>query len=411
MISLITSIDDNSKFSVCKRLIECALRDFWKGVNIEAWIEFCRVGRASSVHDNDLELVFQFIEVQHFVMVSLSGRLGADIRKASLYGRDDFLESVAISLEARFGGIVPANLMRAYLFSIISRDAAAAMLGGNLIEHQNLIQKSNFETGAWTYFSSKDVESYESRAIGEISEHLWLREAVAREASRGDSPVVLVSCDAVYFRRLSYLFSIARIAYPRVRFHFVVTESEADARLLLEDFDVLERTLLRFRGQGEGGGVGVSALPSPSRSLTKTFAACARYLVAQQISDFYRAGVLIMDADMLMEDDPSAFFRNLSKFDVSAGVSRGLMSLVPWRRIFAGSLYFSPSALGGDFISSAKSYIELGFERGARWYLDQNALTYAYERHRLYSSAKFSNNHGLSRTIQQRGLCKKLLVI
>lgn len=74
------------------------------------------------------------------------------------------------------------------------------------------------------------------------------------------------------------------------------------------------------------------------------------------------------------------YIKFLGKYDLSLPFSAGTMVLLPWRRIMAGNVFLKNNTSSREFMGYVRSYILDNINSEFTWTLDQNALTYAYEK-------------------------------
>jgi hypothetical protein len=198
--------------------------------------------------------------------------------------------------------------------------------------------------------------------------------------------LVLMSCDQRFFEiYFPYWLSVAE--YLRTfgfAFHFIVTEPPKNASRLVNDAVGLRSALRRFRGYRTSGfsrNVSFSSVGAPAWCpRPRTFSACARFLYAREVVEQAEMPVLVQDMDFHLAWDPRPWFRSLPSDKICLTSSRVAISIDPWQK-FRGGAYGFP-ALDGALTAATwlEDYLLYGLGDEHSWFLDQNALSFLYER-------------------------------
>lgn len=111
----------------------------------------------------------------------------------------------------------------------------------------------------------------------------------------------------------------------------------------------------------------------------KTYSACSRFIHANYFMNKFENDILILDADMFLTDDLKSYISFISQYDIGIAFSKGVTSIVPWRRVMAGNIYVKNNEKNMSFLLNTRNYILANISNSKTWTLDQNALTFAYE--------------------------------
>jgi len=188
-------------------------------------------------------------------------------------------------------------------------------------------------------------------------------------AAPGFSAVVLTSCDPLYLRKYGpyFLASYAQNAPRRSLLHLHLYDPRPE--LLVEVKDLFARAGIG-RYVVSGGHVEVNDGTDYTR---RVIYSCGRFLYLPAWMEQYRAPVLALDIDAVLENGA----RQLVEF--AAGHDAGLTSREPpdspWLDILAGVLVANPTPAGLSYFRLVRNYISHYLRAGeAHWHMDQIAL-------------------------------------
>ena len=111
-----------------------------------------------------------------------------------------------------------------------------------------------------------------------------------------------------------------------------------------------------------------------------TFYACARYLALGEMTERLGRHILVQDMDFTLLEDPEAFLAKFPQPGFGIQASNGLYGIDPWRRFMGGTFYAPNTKEARERLRDLEAYLIEGLARERSWYLDQNALTYFFER-------------------------------
>src|SRR5690606_34916985 len=142
---------------------------------------------------------------------------------------------------------------------------------------------------------------------------------------------------------------------PEVNWHFALVASHPEADIVIGRMEAYRAHLASLAGLPLADNVSYSVLPPPAwiGTPSKTFAACARFLVAPALLECSEA-VYTIDADSEFARDPTRHFTALQGTSVALAQTT---QLPPWRRAKAGFVYLTRGAEASAFLEHAGQYI------------------------------------------------------
>jgi hypothetical protein len=335
-----------------------------------------------------LDYLSLWTEVSHYFR---QAQLNA-VSYNKIFSNDEHITAIGAIVEhgsAELGTEYGVLMFRAMLASVRDRTTAAKAFQDARAENPEFAADQYLDYFASTYFTSTMIRAN----AGQIDER---RAAVMNGFERYSDPenrdssdtVLLFSCDpsffAIYF---PYWASIAEyLRHASAQMHFVLVGEDEKTTAAIEHGVTLSAAVSRLRGVDQAmrsSGISFSKVKVPDFVKdSTTFYACARYLVAQKLAKSVDSRVLILDIDMVLRADASAFFRDLADRShellpvVEGG---GMPSLIPARRYMAGTFPLPESELGAQVMQHVERYVLAGLSCPTSWTLDQNALAYAME--------------------------------
>lgn len=191
---------------------------------------------------------------------------------------------------------------------------------------------------------------------------------VAERAGRPFGParrdIILVSADAVYFKRfaLAQLLSAHRFG-SHVAFHFHIVNPDEECHALARKAGEL----------ASGMSVTVTGERWESRGTAadRVYYACARMLVAERLAREEEATVVIADADILFRTDPATLIESARGHDIATVEFEG----EPLCNRYSASFFVVNRTLpGAVFLAALRHFLAENFRRQWLWMLDQVAL-------------------------------------
>lgn len=287
-----------------------------------------------------------------------------------------FVESK--SFYAHGASYAGATCVIAQILSLADRDAASSRFRVlRASEHSDLIEFFYWDLGALTYFGADEINY--SKLEPDISD-LVGGLAPLQLPLTANTMAVGVSMDENFFRIYSPLLYLYAQQLPQFDFNFILCAESEQAEALMHEGAAYAQALASLNRSGEPSNVRVYAIPTPSFVRDpKTFYACARFFALPELLKHYPQ-VYLMDADLYLEDNPTAFFRRLRSVPCAAPATVGPSGLPPWRRYMAGNIAANRSCTESSFLDDLHAYIVHGLRQPRSWMLDQNALSFAIER-------------------------------
>lgn len=202
---------------------------------------------------------------------------------------------------------------------------------------------------------------------------------------------IIISLDSTFLKYYGIQLFYTIIALKEYHFHFHLVDDEEKVKDSVVDAVEFFKSMIKFMSPSK-------AIIEPTFSYEarplfikdiRTYYACSRFLIAKDIMYKFKSNALIIDADLYIFDNLKSYVSNLEQYDISLPFSKALHSLYPWRRIMAGSVFLKNNEDSLAFLNFVNKYIVNNLAKENTWTLDQNALSYAYEK-------IFSNHHHIN---------------
>lgn len=270
------------------------------------------------------------------------------------------------------------------------RTVAADLFAEAARNEREFAHAQSLDLFAATYFTPEQVDG---RRAGAAEQYGSLMEAFKLcadlEPGGVEDTLIVFSCDAKFFSvYFPYWASVIEyLRHHNVSLHFILVGEPNETRTVHERGVALAEAIAGLRGSDArrpSEGLSFSTVPVPPHVVDKTtFYACARYLFARKIRNQRNGEILLLDIDMTLQMDPSAFLGHLreevdGRLPVVMG--GGKSSLIPARRFMAGTFLVPGGELGDEALQHIEDYILSGLACPRSWTLDQMALAYAVER-------------------------------
>lgn len=299
---------------------------------------------------------------EEFKVSALDGALAAISSRES--GYENEVEELAYSL------------IEGKLLSFMDRSAASeSFKRATQLDKKNLIDYFYVDMGAYTYFSSYD-ESVQP-LISEIQ-----RSIVPIQVTEPSSSfAVLVSVDPHFFRIYASQLYLFAQQLPDLDFIFLLCGEDDEVEKAITDGESFLKSLVRLNQSGTPRNIQYLHAPVPKVvGLAQTFYACARFFAAEKVLNRYDR-VYLMDADLVADDNPGAYFERIKRVTFGTATNRDVARLSPWRRILAGNVALKSDGGVDEVLPDLLGYMAHGLSMDNSWMLDQNALAFAVERH------------------------------
>ena len=193
---------------------------------------------------------------------------------------------------------------------------------------------------------------------------------------------IIISLDSTFLKYYGAQLFYTIIALKEYHFHFHLIDDEEIVKDNVSEAAEFFKSMIKFMSPNKTviePTFSYETRPSFIKDI-KTYYACSRFLIAEDIMHKFKSNALIIDADLYIFDNLKLYLSNVEKYDISLPFSDALHSLYPWRRIMAGSVFLKNNKRSLAFLKFVKKYIVNNLAKENTWTLDQNALTYAYER-------------------------------
>ena len=227
-----------------------------------------------------------------------------------------------------------------------------------------------YQYGAYTYLAPtpENFAAVEDVQIptGEI--------VVQDKVNPPKGPVIVSAMDAAYFQKYAGNLAASLSVFPGNALHFHVINPDSDT---LSQYEGLKRDLPDLS-------LGLST--EQSAHTFKAYYATCRFIRAAELLHAIGHDICIHDADIAFGEAPSKLYEGWDKYD--AGFLRRFRfpSHVPWRTVTAQAVHLSNSREGFYCATAVSATCRYMFDqnlnkrtRDRLWWIDQNALYFAYE--------------------------------
>lgn len=366
--------DDPGGFRLAIRRVAAAVTVHPKSSEISAWRTFLET-YAADIRDERVEYLLATLEC---LDVALQHGLVYPLDPAAL---SEPLEALR-ACENRFispSSRVAYDIVCGKIMSLIDREAACIHFErARERDSSGLLENFYVDVGARTYFVEGELEARGLDArVTQVQRSLMEQQT----HPSAHSFAVVVSADENFFRIYgTQLIALAQ-QMPDVDFVVILCAGEREAASLVELADVFGKQLAHFNRSGGVLNIQYYSMPVPDFvQQPVTFYASARFFAASPLLERYER-LYIMDIDLSANDDPTAYFERIKAVTFGTPSNNSLISISPWRRYLAGNVSIGRGAESSGLLRDLQSYLVCGLMENSSWMLDQNALTFAIERH------------------------------
>lgn len=265
--------------------------------------------------------------------------------------------------------------LRGQAQSLWSREEAAATFDTvRASRFAEIIPQYSWDNGALSYYSREQIDS--AALTGRFAQETvhW-----SEETRPGSKTAFFISVDPNFFRIYGPMMLFNAQQLHDIDLVLLICADEQEYDELMQEAAVYMLALAGLNGQPAASNVILGRIDRPSWvNDLHTFYACVRFLALPQVMQWYE-NVYMMDADLIMKDNPAAFLKKTRDLAIATPFNSGTVGVVPWRRYMAGSVLVSQRIQGTGVLESISDYIEHGLQQGFVWTLDQNALSFAAE--------------------------------
>lgn len=285
-----------------------------------------------------------------------------DVLLNDLTARD--LSAIA-TLDQEERGVKPANLIiRSAIAHTKRQHKNCARLISELIAADSLddpIPECHY--GAFTYrpptqdtFNAINKQRMREDGINFIT-----------KAAASNLPVIVCAVDSLYFKvyATNLISSLDVFGSYGVHFHLVNPDDEC--------FSVLDAIFRKYDRQS------ISISIEKSDNTAKAYYASARFLRANEILQFLRSDICILDVDISFSVAPECLFEGFRDLQCALLKRNGYPAYLPWRSVGAGAAFFKWSKGGRQsarLVAQCINYLlsEYCGDPERCWWIDQNAL-------------------------------------
>lgn len=279
-----------------------------------------------------------------------------------------------------------------YYSLLLNREQAEFYFNKTLKHVPNIAKSLRFTQGLNTY---KYVENIQSDLKSNL---IYYDDYKNNEESR--KLTILISVDQRYLRKYLPMLYYSMISLEKYNYHIHVVGNNKNTIPAISEAKLLFTNINSFISKGvnvKEPTFSYEELPSSNVDL-KVFSATSRFIIAPEIMKKFNTNLLILDADMFIIDDLNSYINEIKDYDVTIPFSRSATTMQPWRRVMAGNIYLKNNDRAITFIRKTSEYILKNLEIEDSWTLDQNALTYAFEKVTdEFPDIKFANVYEFNR--------------
>ena len=257
----------------------------------------------------------------------------------------------------------------------VQRLGCLAALKGDLEDAQRWFSQSRFSrTGAVTA-QPDALMNLDPAYLAQLgADAVWLQGDAATNSAEA---VILIACDARYFRFFAYPFLRSLQQHGGIRLVVHLHVHDADP-WIEEEIAALPKggNLMALEVSHERG-------TYASKAEARTHYACARLRLIPELLARHRLPVIMSDIDVLTLRSLQPLLACLQTNDVSHDVALLRWSPYKWQvwdHISASTVLVSPTPAGHRFACAARAYVDQFIARpDGAWYLDQIALFAAWQ--------------------------------
>ena len=231
-----------------------------------------------------------------------------------------------------------AYILAAQYYSVLENRVEAEILFKKASEFDNTLGFDFlFGQGASTYTSTIAAEQYKPSVE-------WVNDNNYDNSE--NKQTILVSMDEMFLRNYGpqLFFNIIALKKYHLHVHLVSRDRNSSIKLIVESLNLFE-SLIKYADK-------TSRIIKPTFTFElvadevpsiKTYSACARYIHADYFLERFENNILILDADMFLIDDLKNYMTVLKDYEIGIAFSKGLVTILPWRRVMAGNVYLNNS--------------------------------------------------------------------
>lgn len=356
-----------SYYAIAEASFKRPTRELWKRYRefIAPW--------AGKIDRETMNSVVSAVEAYEMATRAGMGDLTAESDPADAAKVARALEAMATSPGSMTEMIV--TTLQGQAESLVSREQAAQTLEA-VRRHRfaTIIPDYSWDNGALSYYSRSQIEAGGLNGKFSADDVIW--EAAMQPTS---TTAFFISVDPNFFRMYAPMMLFNAQQIPDVDLVLLICAEEAVYDDLLMEASVYMEALSGLNGQPPAENV-IPARTGPPEWVNDmhAFYACLRFLALPQVLERYE-NVYMMDADLIMKDDPAGFLKRTASVPFATPYNPGTVGVIPWRRYMAGSVLSNRQVVGTGVLENLFDYIEFGLQQGFAWTLDQNALSYAAE--------------------------------
>lgn len=339
-----------------------------------------------------LNEIHKELAISEFSFKSLNN--GNRITNAKLVEHINIRISLLENKDLEFSNLL-IGLYHSYLGD---RDLAAEYFNQAHCYNEHFIEEMKIDLGSFTYDKLVNDTSF----IPEITYYNTRK-------NENNLPTILLSMDPKFLEYYGVQLFYSIIVLNKYHFHLHIVENDTDINDTIQQAQDIFKNITSFMKPKKPI---ISPTFSSEKCPTfvknkKTYYACSRYIVSKDIIKKFDANIFIMDVDFFINDELDTYFSEMAKYDIVIPFSKALQSLFPWRRIMAGFVYVNKREEGKTFLEYVNNYILNNLNKENSWTLDQNALSYAYEKiYNYYPEIKIGDSRDFELPMEQPPLRK-----
>lgn len=375
----------NSKVNIMKPVVRKTLEFIWKnkGNRTENLKQMIRLSKRFS---EEISLLWNNIISFMYNLITLYSQL----TKSQLLKKEDYLTfnesnqtSFRMFLEGEINRLADSDLqiekfMAANYYSYLGdRENASKYYtdSKNMFQNLDVITLLNIESNGISTYKNLDSDKLDYNRNEIFPSFRFYSD----ELPSNTETTVIFSMDKKFLKAYGIQLLYAASILKKVHFHYHIIDDDAEE--IVKDTHSMFMNIVRYR-EIEDEIIPTFSYESLSDKIVNkaTYYACARFMHADYFLEKFDNDILILDADFYIIDELDDLFKKCRQHDIATSVSSMGLSVFPWRRFMAGMVFLSNTEYSKEYSRVVTAYILDQIKNKKTWTLDQNALTYGYEK-------------------------------
>lgn len=218
----------------------------------------------------------------------------------------------------------------------------------------------------------------------------------------GDKLTIVFSCNRVYFNKF-FEDALNSILVERNDFNVAI----ALINFKDEDIECFNSIIDSYI---EKYNIDFSFINLETDKHEKTLSACARFIISDLMLRKTQSNTLVLDLDIFYTSQSNKMLNNIIKKEsIGLSLKTNGVRLLPWTAVAAAASYFPNNNTSRIVTNAITDYINFSYNDNYNWYLDQNALFYAFVlMKKFFPLLSISNIHSFASTLLTKNNDEKL---